>query len=102
MNIVMIIPTGIGCEIGGHCGDANPAARLLASCCDILIVHPNVVNASDINEMPENCLYVEESILDRFLKGELYLERVLSNKVLIAVNCTFQKIDYQAASFISL
>jgi len=23
MNVVMIIPTGIGCEIGGHCGDGN-------------------------------------------------------------------------------
>ena len=29
MNVVMIIPTGIGCEIGGHCGDATPPARLL-------------------------------------------------------------------------
>ena len=76
MNAVMIIPTGIGCEIGGHCGDANAAARLLAACCDTLILHPNVVNASDINEMPENCLYVEGSILDKFLKGQIYLERV--------------------------
>lgn len=97
MNAVMIIPTGIGCEIGGHCGDSNAAARLLASCCDTLILHPNVVNASDINEMPENCLYVEGSILDRFLKGELYLERVLSNKVLIAVN----KADYQSINAVS-
>ena len=97
MNVIMIIPTGIGCEIGGHCGDANPAARLLARCCDTLILHPNVVNASDINEMPENCLYVEGSILDRFLKGELYLERVLSNKVLIAVN----KADYQSINAVS-
>ena len=24
MNVVMIIPTGIGCEIGGHCGDGVP------------------------------------------------------------------------------
>jgi hypothetical protein len=97
MNVVMIIPTGIGCEIGGHCGDANAAARLLASCCDTLILHPNVVNASDINEMPENCLYVEGSILDRFLKGEIYLERVLSNKVLVAVN----KADYQSINAVS-
>jgi len=97
MNVVMIIPTGIGCEIGGHCGDANAAARLLASCCDTLILHPNVVNASDINEMPENCLYVEGSTLDRFLKGEIYLERVLSNKVLVAVN----KADYQSINAVS-
>jgi hypothetical protein len=97
MNVVMIIPTGIGCEIGGHCGDANAAARLLARCCDTLILHPNVVNASDINEMPENCLYVEGSILDRFLKGDLFLERVHSNKVLIAVN----KADYQSINAVS-
>jgi len=97
MNAVMIIPTGIGCEIGGHCGDANAAARLLASCCDTLILHPNVVNASDINEMPENCLYVEGSILDKFLKGRIYLERVRSNRVLIAVN----KADYQSINAVS-
>lgn len=57
---VFIVPTGIGCEIGGHAGDATPAARLTAACCDKLIVHPNVVNASDINEMTENMIYVEE------------------------------------------
>ncbi|GAG26483.1 unnamed protein product, partial [marine sediment metagenome] len=53
-NVVMIVPTGIGAEIGGHAGDAAPAARLLAGACDTLITHPNVVNASDINELPEN------------------------------------------------
>lgn len=97
MNVVMIIPTGIGCEIGGHCGDANATAKLLARCCDTLILHPNVVNASDINEMPENCLYVEGSILDRFLKGDLFLRKVLSNKVLVAVN----KADYQSINAVS-
>ena len=54
MNVVFIIPTGIGCEIGGHAGDASTSAKLLASACDKLIIHPNVVNASDINEMGEN------------------------------------------------
>lgn len=29
-------------------GDGNPAAKLLAAVCDELIVHPNVVNASDL------------------------------------------------------
>ena len=86
MNIVMIIPTGIGCEIGGHAGDATPAAKLLGACCDKIILHPNVVNASDINEMPENALYVEGSILDRFLEHDIQLEEVWSNKILIAIN----------------
>ncbi len=86
MNVVMIIPTGIGCEIGGHAGDATPAARLLGSVCDKLILHPNVVNASDINEMPENALYVEGSVLDRFLQGRIELQEVKSNRILVAVN----------------
>lgn len=86
MNVVMIIPTGIGCEIGGHAGDATPAARLLAACCDKLVLHPNVVNASDINEMPENALYVEGSMLDRFLEGAIQLEEVKQNRILVAVN----------------
>tara|TARA_R100001530_G_scaffold93239_1_gene64714 strand:- start:36 stop:1031 length:996 start_codon:yes stop_codon:yes gene_type:complete len=86
MNVVMIIPTGIGCEIGGHAGDATPSAKLLASVCENLIVHPNVINASDINESTENMLYVEGSILDRFLQGQIALEEVYSNRVLLAVN----------------
>jgi len=86
MNVVMIIPTGIGCKIGGHAGDATPAAKLLGSCCDKLILHPNVVNASDINEMPPNSLYVEGSMLDRFLEGTIQLKEVRQNKILLAVN----------------
>lgn len=86
MQTVMIIPTGIGCEIGGHAGDATPAARLIGSCCDKLFLHPNVVNASDINEMPENALYIEGSTLDRFLEGKIQLKEVKSNKILVALN----------------
>lgn len=83
---VLIIPTGIGASIGGHAGDANPVAKLIASCCDRLITHPNVVNASDINEMTENTLYVEGSMLDRFLEGDIELEEVRSNKILVVAN----------------
>lgn len=86
MNVVLIVPTGIGCEIGGHAGDANPVAKLIGECCDTLITHPNVVNASDINEMPSNALYVEGSILDRFLRGEFFLKKPFYNKILLAVN----------------
>ena len=86
MNVVLIIPTGIGAEIGGHAGDGNPAAKLIASCCDTLITHPNVVNASDINEMTENTLYVEGSMLDRFLDGSINLKRVHYNKILVVTN----------------
>ncbi len=62
-NAVMIVPTGIGAEIGGHAGDATPVARMMAAACDTLITHPNVVNASDINELPEKGVYVEGSVL---------------------------------------
>ena len=85
-NVVLIIPTGLGAEIGGHAGDGNPVAKLLASTCDHLITHPNVVNASDINEMTENTLYVEGSMLDEFLEGNIELKKVYSNKILLAVN----------------
>ena len=69
-NVVFLIPTGIGAEIGGHAGDATPAAQLMAETCDTLILHPNVVNASDINEMPANSLYVEGSVIARLLMGD--------------------------------
>lgn len=86
MNVVMIVPTGVGAEIGGHAGDANPAAKLLGSVCDNLLLHPNVVNASDINEMPDNAWYIEGSTLDRFLEGEFDLFRPAYNKILLCVN----------------
>ena len=84
-NAVLIVPTGIGAEIGGHAGDATPVARLIAESCDTLVTHPNVVNASDINEMPENTLYVEGSILTRMLMGTIGLQKVRSNRILVLV-----------------
>ncbi len=98
MNTVMIIPTGIGCEIGGHAGDANPVAKLLGSVSDILVVHPNVVNASDINEIPNNALYVEGSILDRFLEEKIELQFVKNNKILLAVNMPLRNETINAVS----
>ncbi len=82
-NVVYIVPTGIGAEVGGHAGDASPAAQLLASCCDRLITHPNVVNASDMNEMPANAEYVEGSVLCRLLMGTVGLAAVRANRVLV-------------------
>ncbi len=94
----MIIPTGIGCAIGGHAGDATPAAKLLGSCCDKIILNPNVVNASDINEMPPNALYVEGSIIDRFLDGSIELKEVSQNRILVAVNSPVQPETINAVS----
>ncbi len=85
-NVALMIPTGIGAAIGGHAGDATPVAILLASLCDTLITHPNVVNASDLNELPNNALYVEGSIFSRLLMGTVSLQRVRVNKILVVIN----------------
>ena len=85
-NAVLIVPTGVGAEIGGHAGDAGPVARMLAEVCDTLVLHPNVVNASDLNEMPRNALYVEGSVVSRLLMGTVGLERVRANRVLVAID----------------
>lgn len=85
-NVALLVPTGIGSEIGGHAGDATPVARLLSEVCDTLITHPNVVNASDINEMSDDTLYVEGSILSRLLMGTIGLQKVRSNRVLVVID----------------
>ena len=85
-NAVLLIPTGIDAEIGGHSGDGGPVARLLGSACDTLITHPNVVNAADINELPENGLYVEGSIIARLLMGTVGLQKVRSNRLMLVMD----------------
>ncbi len=85
-NVALLVPTGIGAEIGGHAGDAGPVARLLGEVADTLVLHPNVVNASDLNEMPENALYVEGSVITRLLMGTIGLLPVRSNRVLVVVD----------------
>jgi hypothetical protein len=96
-NAVLLVPTGIGAEIGGHSGDAGPVARLLASACDNLITHPNVVNASDINELPENGLYVEGSVITRLLMGTVGLQKVRSNRVMLVIDKHESKLFHEAA-----
>ncbi len=83
---VFLVPTGVGSTIGGHAGDATPAAALLASVSDKLITHPNVVNASDIIDLPSNSLYVEGSVISRFLLGTIGLQPVRENRVLVVMD----------------
>ena len=85
-NAVLLIPTGVGAELGGHSGDGGALAVAMASLCDNLITHPNVVNASDINELPPNGLYVEGSLICRLLMGTVGLEKVRSNRVLVVLD----------------
>ncbi len=86
--VAMIVPTGVGAQIGGHAGDATPAAQLIASCCDLLVTHPNVVNGSDINEAPSNTLYVEGAALSRFLMGTRDLVPVRGNRLTVLLDAS--------------
>ena len=85
-NAVLLVPTGVGAAIGGHAGDATPVAKMLGAVCDTLITHPNVVNASDINEIPGNAWYVEGSAVSRLLMGSVGLQPVRSNRVLVLID----------------
>lgn len=85
-NAVLLIPTGIGAALGGHSGDGGALARLMGSVCDNLVTHPNVVNAADINELPDNGLYVEGSVITRLLMGTAALQRVRSNRVMLVID----------------
>ena len=85
-NVALVIPTGLGASVGGGAGDAGPTAKLLASVCDHLVLHPNVVNASDINEMPDNALYVEGYTLTEHLLGNIGLQPVRQNRVLVVID----------------
>jgi len=107
-NVVLMIPTGIGAEQGGHSGDGGALARFVAGACDTLITHPNVVNASDINELPENALYVEGSVLSRFLMGTVGLQKVRANRILVIIGeheeeyFTQSAINSVGAAFVTL
>ncbi|NDG23828.1 MAG: DUF3326 domain-containing protein [Synechococcaceae bacterium WBB_10_009] len=78
---VMVIPTGIGCELGGYAGDAIPAARLLAAASGCLITHPNVMNAAALYWSDPRIHYVEGSSLDRFAAGALALRPVRRQRI---------------------
>tara|TARA_B100000965_G_scaffold52321_1_gene38918 strand:- start:1032 stop:2087 length:1056 start_codon:yes stop_codon:yes gene_type:complete len=88
---IFIVPTGIGCEIGGFAGDALPAAKLLASASGCLITHPNVMNGGSLSESDEKIFYLEGYSLDRFAKGELGLEKVKQQKIGIIFDSEIEK-----------
>ncbi len=85
-HAVLLVPTGIGSELGGHSGDAGALARFIATACDKLITHPNVVNASDINELPENGLYVEGSVISDLFMGTAGLQETRANRILLIID----------------
>ncbi len=78
---VQVIPTGLRCEFGGFAGDACPVTNLLAAAVDVLVTHPNAVNASELNDMADNVLYVEGKSLDDFLLGHVGLRQSVGNRI---------------------
>ena len=78
---LLVIPTGIGCSLGGYAGDGLPAARLLAAASGCLITHPNVMNGAALYWSDPRVHYVEGSSLDRFAAGELLLRPVRRQRV---------------------
>ena len=78
---LLVVPTGIGCAIGGYAGDALPSARLLAAASGCLITHPNVMNGASLYWSDPRIHYVEGSSLDRFAAGELLLRPVRRQRI---------------------
>ena len=78
---LLIIPSGIGCDVGGFAGDAIPAARLLASASECLITHPNVMNGGSLYWPDPHIHYVEGYSLNLFAAGEVFLQPVRQQKV---------------------
>ena len=83
---MQIVPTGIGCEVGGFAGDATPATNLLASACDLLLTHPNAVNAATMYRARPNVAYVEGYGLDRFMLGHWALRPVRANRIALVID----------------
>jgi len=82
-NVAYIVPTGVGAAQGGHAGDATPVLKAISSIADLVFTHPNVVNASDINEIPANAMYIEGSLLSSFLMGAIGLAKRRQNRILV-------------------
>jgi Protein of unknown function (DUF3326) len=80
-TVALIIPTGIGAAIGGYAGDALPVARAVASICDRLITHPNVLNGAQLYWPIPNAWYVEGYGLDQFAAGRWGLRPVHGNRI---------------------
>jgi hypothetical protein len=77
----MVVPTGIGCLIGGYAGDALPSARLLAAASGCLITHPNVMNGASLYWKDPRIHYVEGYGIDRFAAGDWALRPIRQQRI---------------------
>ena len=78
---LMVVPTGIGCAVGGYAGDALPSARLMAAASGCLITHPNVMNGAALYWSDSRIHYVEGYGLDRFAAGDWALRPVRCQRI---------------------
>jgi hypothetical protein len=79
--IISLIPTGIGCAIGGYAGDAGPATTLLAAAADLVVTNPNALNASNFIATDKKIIYTEGFSLDLFSAGKACLFVPNSNAI---------------------
>lgn len=77
---LMIVPTGIGADIGGYAGDASLYAQEIAKNIP-LIVNPNIVNAAVFSGITDNMYYVEGRCIEQFVKGNIALIPSKNNKI---------------------
>jgi len=87
LSAILLIPTGIGADIGGYAGDALPVARAIAAVVDNLITHPNVLNGASLYWQMPNVHYVEGYALDRFALGNWGLRPVHQNRIGVIFDC---------------
>lgn len=80
-TVVSLIPTGVGCSVGGYAGDAAPVTALLAQAADLVVTNPNALNASNFIKTGEQILCTEGSCIDSFARGAINLHRSRSNRI---------------------
>ena len=90
MPTLMLIPSGVGCAVGGYAGDGLPAARLLAAASGCLITHPNVLNAAALYWPDPRLHYVEGWSLNRFACGDLALAPVASQRLGVLLDAAIE------------
>lgn len=87
--VLSIVPTGVGCNIGGYAGDAAPVTNLLASTVDYLITNPNAMNASNFIGFDDNkVLFTDGGCIDLFSRGMVDLRLPYANRIGLIVEKT--------------
>ncbi|MBC7541897.1 MAG: DUF3326 domain-containing protein, partial [Candidatus Sericytochromatia bacterium] len=84
--VVHIVPTGIGAAVGGYAGDATPATNALAAVADVVLTHPNVLNAASLFAPAPGVTYVDGWLLDSLLADRIALRPSRSNRIGLIVD----------------